>query len=144
MKEKTQFKDLLTVYNILAAITLLVTLLSSILYISFYVKDDRYMSYLVFALPFVAIAVFAGLYTFKVTRKYASMALLVFNFLSFLFFIKAVYMYLSEVFYAGVTLEAFGDMKIGFVLSLLFYLAAFVMSNVLFYIKPIVKKEEIK
>lgn len=56
--------------------------------------------------------------------------LLICAFATFLTYIHAVYLYLGDVFYAGVTAEAFSKMNPLFIVTAVLYLVAFILSNV--------------
>ena len=81
---------------------------------------------------------------FKWTKNYAAIALELFTFLGFIFYIRYIYLYLSTVFYDGISMQAIRNLSPSFVIVLLFELTAIVLSNFAIYIPPVkANKEEI-
>ena len=76
-----------------------------------------------------AVLVFVGLCLFKVTEDYAAAALFGLEFISFLTFVLNGYMYLTDVFFNGVTAEAFTSMNGGYAFCVIAYLLILVLSG---------------
>lgn len=55
------------------------------------------------------------------TQTFAPLAVLVFELLSFLMFVKYGYMYFSELFFAGISATAISQMYYGYMASIIFY-----------------------
>lgn len=119
-------------YVSLAAAAL--SIITPILYVIAY-AGTVYMSWIAFALPFVAAALFVGLAFFKQTERLAPLVMGIVDFVAFLLFIHAVYLYLSEVFFGGISLEAILNINPLFILCTLFFLACVVLSNIGVYMK---------
>lgn len=84
----------------------LLAFVSAFVYVAGY-RESVYMSWWVFALALVAAGSFVALSVFRITRPFSPVVLGVASFAMLLMFIRTVYMYLSEVFYAGLSFESF-------------------------------------
>lgn len=94
-------------------------------------KDQAvYYSTAAVALPIVAAGTFLLLCPFRWTEKYAPLTLLILSFIGFLVYIHTVYMYLSEVFYAGINADTIALLSKEFIFSTLFYLLTIIFSNI--------------
>lgn len=113
----------------------LLSLAASIIYLSAY-TGTNYFNIAAFLLPLFSALGFIGLILFPITEKYASLCLELLSFLGFLFFLHASYLYLSTVFYDGVTLQAIKSINPCFVLTILFELIAIVFGNIGIYVSP--------
>ena len=113
----------------------LLSLAASIIYISGY-TGSSYFHITAFLFPLIGSILFFGMIFLKWTERFAALALEVFLFLGFLFFIRFVYLYLSTVFYDGIKPEAIANLSPVFVLTLLFELVGIVLANFGIYVKP--------
>lgn len=103
---------------------------------------SKYMSWAAVVLPFCALLSGAGLSVLPQTRKYAPWALFGFNFAAFLVYVHAIYMYLSDVFYGGVSWAAMKEMDVSFVLCTLFFLLGSIAANVAIWLKNETNEEK--
>ena len=81
----------------------------------------------------VAVKVFFDKLPYVYTVGVAVMWVL--DFIGFMIFINASYLYLSEVFYSGFSMKAIGSMKDEYIVCILFFIVAIVLSNVGLYLK---------
>ena len=88
-----------------------------------------------FSLPIVGLCLFVVLSLFSKTSKFASIITTVLSFVSFLIFINASYMYLSEVFYGGFNMKAIQEMDKEYIISLFMFLISGIIGNVSIYQK---------
>ena len=123
----------------LPCVAALLSLIASIIYIAGYMGSSYY-NILPFLFPLIGAVLFFGLIFFKPTERFAALANEIFTFLGFLFFIRYVYLYLSTVFYDGISLQAIANISPVFICVLLFELIAIVLANFGLYIAP--RKEE--
>lgn len=72
---------------------------------------------------------------FSKTSKFASIITTVLSFVSFLIFINASYMYLSEVFYGGFNMKAIQEMDKEYIISLFMFLISGIVGNISIYQK---------
>lgn len=84
----------------------------------------------VVAVSFVGLAAFVALSLFSPTERYAGAALFVLSYVAFLLFVLNGYMYLTDVFYDGISLSAFGTLNGGYAFSLIGYIVVCVLSAV--------------
>lgn len=113
----------------------ILSLAASIIYITGY-TGTNYFHILAFLFPLFATIAFFGLILFPITEKYASLALGILSFLGLLFFIHAAYLYLSTVFYDGISMQAISNINPAFTLTLLFELIAIIFANIGIYVAP--------
>ena len=118
----------------LALISSLLALVSGIIYKIKYDGSDYYSAW-AFSLPIVGLCVFIVLSLFSKTSKFASIITTVLSFVSFLIFINASYMYLSEVFYGGFNMKAIQEMDKGYIVILFMFLISGIIGNVSIYQK---------
>ena len=118
----------------LALISSLLALISGIIYKIKYDGSDYY-SACAFSLPIVGLCLFVILSLFSKTSKFASIITTVLSFVSFLIFINASYMYLSEVFYGGFNMKAIQEMDKEYIISLFMFLISGIIGNVSIYQK---------
>ena len=123
----------------LPCVAALLSLIASIIYIAGYMGSSYY-NILPFLFPLIGAVLFFGLIFFKLTERFAALVTEIFTFLGFLFFIRYVYLYLSTVFYDGISLQAIANISPVFTCVLLFELIAIVLANFGLYIAP--RKEE--
>ena len=123
----------------LPCVAALLSLIASIIYIAGYMGSSYY-NILPFLFPLIGAVLFFGLIFFKLTERFAALVNEIFTFLGFLFFIRYVYLYLSTVFYDGISLQAIANISPVFTCVLLFELIAIVLANFGLYIAP--RKEE--
>lgn len=116
-----------------SAAAVLAVIAGAFVYLAVY-NGTPYMSWMVFVLPFISAAAFAVLCSFGKTETTAPVLCAVLNFISFLIYIHAVYLYLSEVFFGGITAEAFSRMDPGFVSTAMLYFFSAVLGNVGLYL----------
>ena len=135
------FKEQKPGYYILSLVSLVLSFLSGFVYLGFYHADTKYFDVVSVILPIVGSVLFVVLTLFKLTKDYAPVVLFGCNLVSIGFFIHAVYLYFSEVFYSGFSFAKLGDISVGFYMSFLFFLVSTVLSNVLFYMHPKMKEE---
>ncbi len=117
----------------------LLSFVASLIYIFAY-TGTNYFNIMAFLFPLFSVFGFIGLLLFSKTEKFASLCLCLFSFLGMLFFIHASYLYLSTVFYDGVTIQAILNINPCFVLTLLFELLTIVFGNIGVYVPP--RKEQ--
>ena len=89
------------------------------------------------ALPIVGAGLFAAAVTVKVFFNkipYADVigagVLWLLSFLGFILFINTSYLYFSEVFYGGFSAEALANMDAAYIVCLLFFVLAIILSNI--------------
>lgn len=119
---------------IVSAVSAVFSILAAVVYAVGY-HNTVYMSWTVFALALVGPCVFALLSVFKVTERFAPLAAGILNFATFLLFIRVTYLYLSEVFFAGISLDAISKMNPIYPVCLFSLLVSFVLSNVSVYLR---------
>ncbi len=90
----------------------------------------QYFSPVALVLLIVGIAAFAGMCIFKVTAPWAGFVQAVFTFVAFLVYIYHCYRYFSEVFYGGITAQAFALMNKYFLAALILFLLTVVVTQV--------------
>lgn len=113
----------------------LLALVVSFLYLGGYV-GSVYMSWWVFLLPLLSALCFAAMSIFRITERWAPVVVALFNFIAFLLFASATYLYLTQVFYAGVSAAAFSNMDPFFLISAIGLLLATILGNIAVYLKP--------
>ena len=118
----------------LALISSLLALISGIIYKIKYDGSDYYSAW-AFCLPIVGLCLFIVLSLFSKTSKFASIITTVLSFVSFLIFINASYMYLSEVFYGGFNMKAIQEMDKEYIISLFMFLISGIIGNISIYQK---------
>ena len=118
----------------LALISSLLALISGIIYKIKYDGSDYYSAW-AFSLPIVGLCLFVILSLFSKTSKFASIITTVLSFVSFLIFINASYMYLSEVFYGGFNMKAIQEMDKEYIVILFMFLISGIIGNVSIYQK---------
>lgn len=118
----------------LALISSLLALVSGIIYKIKYYGSDYYSAW-TFSLPIVGLCLFIVLSLFSKTSKFASIITTVLSFVSFLIFINASYMYLSEVFYGGFNMKAIQEMDKEYIISLFMFLISGIVGNISIYQK---------
>lgn len=109
--------------------TLVVVILSFIGVIIYVVafNNDTWVSYMHWSvILFLSLSIIfgAGLSIFNVTSSWAPAAATLFNFLSFLMFMRYGYMYFSQIFYSGITISLIFQMYYGYLASLILYILA--------------------
>ena len=126
-------------------IAALLSLAAAIIYIVGY-TGSSYYNLAAFLLPLIASIAYFARISLPWTSRYAATVLEILVFIGFLIFVRHVYLYLSEVFYAGVTPTAIAALKPQFVLTLVFELLAVILANFGIYVAPkkaiAAKKEE--
>ncbi len=93
----------------------LIVFVQAFLYLAEFGNDVEKMSWAAFALSLCGAVLFAGLSVSRYTAPYASAALAVCCFVAFLQFISGQIIYLSDVFYGGVTASAIASLNGTFV-----------------------------
>ena len=99
-----------TVGFYLSAVAALLSLVTAIVYAAAY-NGSNYMSWAAFAMFVLAFVAFVALSLFGVTYRFAPAVGGVLDLIAMCLYIGAVYMYLSEVFYGGITAAAVGRMR---------------------------------
>lgn len=94
-----------------------------------------YLSPLVTVLTLAASVLFIVLSFFEKTQKFASPVAWVLQFLAFLSFISVSYMYLTEAFYAGVSVEAISNMNPAWPVTMIGLLINVILCNIGIYKK---------
>lgn len=86
-------------------------------------------------LPLLSGVAYGLLIISKHTRRFAAPAMLVLAFIGFMVFINATYLYLSEVFFDGISAEAFARINIAYVFCVVAYAIIIILSNVSTYLR---------
>lgn len=94
-----------------------------------------YYSTMVVALPLVASVLFVVLSMVKQTANLASMVAGILQFVSLLMFISVSYMYLTEAFFGGISLEAIANMNTAWPVTLILLIVNVIVCNIGFYKK---------
>lgn len=123
-----------TVGFYLSVAAAILSILLAIVYACGY-NHSVYMSWTVFALALIAGIVFFILAIFKPTQPFAAVVMEVLVFLSFLVFIRTVYMYFSEVFYGGFSFSGLSNVNPIFYTCLILFILSIVLSNIGIYAK---------
>lgn len=134
------FKEFLktrTVGYYLMIAAAILALVENIIYVSYYQSVNllRYYSQTAFILPFVAIVACLALSMFKVTHKWAPLALYGIELCAFVLFIDSTYMYLSSAFYGGISASAIFGLSPGFLCSVVFYVVILALSMAAIFMK---------
>ena len=111
-----------------AAFSAFVSIAAAIVYAVFYGQSQYFDGWAV-ALPLVGFALLLTLGNFKATAAFAPIVLFAVNFGALLVYVHAVYPYLGEAFYSGVTIEAIFNLSPAFVLTFLLYLIGCALCN---------------
>lgn len=98
-------------------------------------QGTKYASTAVAFLPLVASALFFILSATKWTAPFAAPAAGLVQFYTLLQFVSVSYMYLTEVFYGGVTMSAIGTMNKAWPITLILLIVNIVLCNIGFYHK---------
>lgn len=85
-----------------------------------------------------------GLCLTRKTEYFAPLAVFVFELLSFVMFVKYGYMYFSELFFAGVSAEAFAQMNYGYMGSIILYILCWGTSIASFFLRQRKKAQPVK
>lgn len=126
-------KDKSLGYFLAVGASLLAAILS-VVYVVAYQGSD-YLDVAVMGVALIGLVFAAVLSVFNVTAKYVPVVAWVAEFVAFVFFVKATYLYFSEVFYGGVSAEAFAAISPVFALCFLGLLLSAVVGNVALYLK---------
>ncbi|GEM_PF-888715 len=126
----------------LPALAMILALVSSLLYQITYFGTSYY-NIIAFLFPLLSGVSFLVLIAFSKTERFASLAMGVLIFVGLLLFIRYVYMYLSTVFYDGISFDAISHMDSRFILIFLFELSAVIISNIGIYNLPKTEKNTI-
>ena len=141
MKKITEFfKEFLktrTVGYYIMIVTAILALVENIIYVVYYHGIDllRYYSQTAFILPFFAIVACVALSMFKVTHKWAPLALFGIELSAFVLFIDSTYMYLSSAFYGGVSVDVILQLNPGFLICVVFYVVILALSIATVFMK---------
>ena len=133
---KEFFKTRTVGYYIMIGAAIL-ALVEDIIYVSYYQSVNllRYYSQTAFILPFVAVVACVALSMFKVTHKWAPVALYGIELCAFVLFIDSTYMYLSSAFYGGISASVIFELSPGFLVSVVLYIVILVLSIVAVFMK---------
>ncbi len=112
-----------------AAVLTLATLIVYVLY-GTVGGGGRYFSPVALTFLILSIAAFAGMCIFKVTAPWAGFVQAAFLFVSFLVCLYTCYRYFTEVFYGGLTAQAFSMMNKYFLAMLILYFLSVIVSQV--------------
>ena len=115
----------------ISSVGALLCLISSFIYWGGYVGSPDIGSYYNVGVPLLLLfgsLIFVGMILFDVTSKFATPVLWIITLAAFCLDIRTSYMYLTTVFFGGVTWDAFATMNMGFFLPLLFMLIALILS----------------
>ena len=112
-----------------AVLTAGLSLVNAIVYVTGYASSE-YFSWSVFVCALLAALSFAALCWNKFTLPFAPVVLGLFDLAAFLAFIRYTYAYLSEVFYGGITAEAFKTIEPIFIACVLLLLIGVILSIV--------------
>ncbi len=93
----------------------LIVFVQAFVYLTEFGNDVEKMSWAAFALSLCGAVLFAGLSVSRYTAPYAPVALAACSFVAFLQFISRQIIYLSDVFYGGVTASAIASLNGTFV-----------------------------
>jgi hypothetical protein len=106
-------------------------------YYYFYHDDSmlRYFSQQAFLLPLIASAGTILLSLIRPLSKWAPLVLFSAEFYAFCQFINGTYLYLSSVFFGGITAEALSSLNMGFIVSVAVFLAVILLSLVATFLK---------
>lgn len=99
----------------LACTAALIVFVQAFIYLDGFSNDVEKMSWAAFALSLCGAAAFAGLSISRYTAPYAPAALAACAFVAFLQFVTGQIIYLSDVFYGGVTSSAIASLNSDFV-----------------------------
>lgn len=121
--------------------SIVIGIIVAIIYQVHYTGTAYYSSVAVI-LPFIAALLFIGLSLFKETSKFAPIISSILIFIAFLIFINASYMYLSEVFYSGISKETLQALDKTYVVCIVLFLISGIVGNVAIYKKQ--NKEKLK
>ena len=105
-------------------------------------SDEERFSLAAFILPLAGSVAFLGLSAFRVTAPFSSAALAACVYGAFLLFVSRQIIYLSDVFYGGVTLSAIASLDGGFVACVLLFLSGIGLSVAGIFLKTY-KKERV-
>lgn len=132
-----EFLKTRTVGFYLVFVATVLSFVQAIVYVATYTGSSLEIYYVpaAFALPFVGIALCVGMLCFARTREWAPLVLFALELGSFLLFAKGTYLYLTEVFYAGVNAEAFKMLNKGFTASVVLYLLVIILSIVALFLR---------
>lgn len=119
-----------------AVIAALVGIAAAVIYYRSY-GETQYYDKIAALLPFVGAALFVVLWCIRPTANFAPAVLFACVFAAFLVYVHAVYMYLSEVFYSGITSEAIASIAPEFIFTTALYLGASVLTNIAAWVKQI-------
>lgn len=136
MKKELNLNCYKTVGFYFSVVSMILLILSMVLYKTKFTGIlSEYYSNVVFIPAIIGLVLSAILLIFNKTSKYSPIVLWVCTFISFLLFIKAIYMYFTGVFYNGVTSEAIALINKGVLVSVVFYLITCVISNIAVWLK---------
>lgn len=93
-------------------------------------EGGRYFSPVALTFLVLSILAFCGMCIFRITAPWAAFVQAVFLFVSFLIYLYACYRYFTEVFYGGVTAQAFAMMNKYFLASMILYFVSVIVSQV--------------
>ena len=143
MKIVKEFFRKKTVGFYLSAAAALLSLVTAIVYAAAY-SGSQYMSWAAFLIMLFAFIGFIALCIFDVTARFAPVLVGVLGLVSFALYVLATYMYLSEVFYNGVTAAAMAELNPAYVFCLVAIIIVIGLSIAGIFmkqIKPVAAKE---
>ena len=125
-----------TVGFYLSAVAALLSLVTAIVYAAAY-GGTQYMNWGAFVIMLFAFIGFAALSIFDITARFAPAFLCAFGLVSFALYVLATYMYLSEVFYNGVTAAAMAELNPAYVFCLVAIVIVIALSIAGIFMKQI-------
>jgi uncharacterized membrane protein YvlD (DUF360 family) len=128
-------------YLCLCAVPLM--LIGNIIYRVSYSDMDmqRFFSVEAYAVLYAAIVLVSAISLLEPVEKWAPIAAFALTLCSFCLFVNGTYMYLSSVFFGGVTAEALASLNAGFVATIVFQFLAMIVSLVALFL-PHEKKQK--
>lgn len=102
---------------------------------------SEYYSVTVVLLPIFGFIAFIALAAFERTAQYSPVAMWAFEFSALLAFISSAYMYLSGIFYNGISAESMAMIDSAFMGTAILLLIACISGNVAIWLRQTAKKE---
>lgn len=105
----------------------------------------RYKHFSVTLLAVLAIIVSLGMTLTKRTKQLAPITMFFMELFSFMMLMKYGYMYFSELFFGGISLEVIGQMYYGYMGSIVLYVLIFIITIAAFFMKQSknIEREEV-
>lgn len=128
----------------LSLITAVLSIAAAIIYGAGFQKETltEYFSAMVVVLPIIGVVMYIVFAAFEKTAPLAPVALWAFEFAGLLTFISTAYMYLSGIFYNGVSMEAMAAIDPAYLMTVVFLLVACIVGNVSLWFGQTGKRRE--